>query len=80
VTINLTDERIIELAHRKASRYYHNDGGAGRIFAFSPDHLLDLCRAIVAEAWPDCSQSHPRETETGPATWSIMPEGKPHEF
>ena len=46
----LTDERIIELAHRKATKYTHAvlvTGGPA--FTFSKAHIVDFARAIEKE-------------------------------
>lgn len=47
----LTDERILELAHRKATRYAHSAiGTAEPAFAFNTVHMIDFARAIEKEA------------------------------
>ena len=46
----LTDERILELAHRKATKYTHAvlvTGGPA--FTFSKAHIVDFARAIEKE-------------------------------
>lgn len=46
----LTDERILELAHRKATKYTHAvlvTGGPA--FTFSKTHIVDFARAIEKE-------------------------------
>jgi len=46
----LTDERILELAHRKATRYAHSAiGTAEPAFAFNTVHMIDFARAIEKE-------------------------------
>lgn len=46
----LTDERILDIAHRKATRYAHSAiGTAEPAFAFNTTHMIDFARAIEKE-------------------------------
>ena len=45
----MTDERILEIAHRMATRYAHTVDPSTS-FAFNKLHMIDFVRKILAEA------------------------------
>ena len=44
----LTDERILELAHRMATKYTHTAPVTGAKYGFSELHLIDFVRAVLS--------------------------------
>lgn len=55
----LTDDEILTIAHRKATRYTHTAPTTGVMYGFSMTHLLDFVRAIDAE---NCSYKESAES------------------
>ena len=46
----LSDEEILTIAHRKATRYTHEVAPGEVTYGFSVAHLLDFARAVLEKA------------------------------
>jgi hypothetical protein len=49
VRVPLSEERIIELGHRMATKYTHTAPISGSMYGFSKIHIIDFVRAIECE-------------------------------